>query len=138
MLDNSDISSDYLSESSISYNDLVMTETYKKYQKYKLKYLKLLEIYGGKKGSSGSRGNKKSKKQKKRQKKKKDDDDDDDDDDYSYDEDNEDEYRNKYTEVTPIYTKNIIDPINKKEILILPGIIITSLCIISSIISNLR
>ena len=138
MLDNSDISSDYISD-----NDLVISETYKKYQKYKLKYLKLLEIYGGKKGKSG-RGKQKSKKNKKKEKKKKKKDDEGDESDYDYeyekkDEDDDDvEYRNKYTEVTPIYTKNIVEPFDKKEILMLPGLVITSLCIISSIISNFR
>jgi hypothetical protein len=84
--------------------------------------------HGGKKGSSGSSIGKGKSKSKKRGS------DGDDDDDYYVD-----DYRNKYTEITPInesLDKNNI--FSKQEILILPGVIITSLCIISSIISNFR
>ena len=155
MLENQEIYSDYSydnSVNSISDNELINSEMYKKYQKYKLKYLKLLEISGGKgfklpkikkKLPKKKNSEKLKKKKKKKSKKNKRDDDSSDSENYdssSEDDENDedDEYRNKYTEVAPIYTKNINEPIDKKEILMLPGLLITSLCIISSIISNFR
>ena len=156
MRDSSDIF-----DTSISDNNLIINENYKKYEKYKLKYLKLLEIYGGGgsgKGSSGrgkGKGKGKGKSKNKKQKQKKSDGEGDDggddggDDDYGGDDDDDegeyvsalrqyDDYRNKYTEITPNDSSNKNNLLSKQEILILPGLVITSLCIISSIISNFR
>jgi hypothetical protein len=92
------------------------------------------QSYGGKKGNSTSRGNRKTKKG---------DDDDDDDDDEKHSKNPLRYYVNKYTKIPSI--NNINDSLNnnkndllsKKEMLILPGIVIASLCMITSIISNL-